>query len=552
MGFEFRQRSAGEYVEMLRRRKWFVILPTIVFFIATVWVVSNLPNMYISRSSLIIMPPTISEKVAPSLTDADLSQRVQAMKQVVLSRSSLEPMILKYDLYAEERASGVPIERVIGRMIGDVGVITETADDRKVVGFTISYRNRSPEAAQDVTAGIAQMYVAASNLESTQSAETTRQFINDRLAQAKSVLDGLEQERLNVMRANVQTLPESSHGLIAQLEGLRQREQTISKDKETLIIERGRVQESIRAMNSQMRLIEDYGERETNDAVARASRVEDTPAYGQLIQKRAEVTARLENLKTQYRDKHPEIVQAEGDIRTINDEINKLAQTTKQRAEQATQLGTRKAQMQRESLGIEKARAESQIGMINQQMANKENDLRQNAGQITLLEAKINTIPNVKVALEGVEGQYQSAKSNYDELLKKFNDAQQQVVLETNAQGETIQVVDPASLPQEPANAAKRPFLMFAGTMGGLVFGLMLAAGYESRRFLTIQNIEDARYYTGLPVLASIPPLRMEQDIQQERRAYNLRLAAGVVGSVLLIPVLVVVMQITGIFERFG
>ncbi len=552
MGFEFRQRSAGEYVEMLKRRKWFVILPTIVFFIATAWVVSNLPNMYISRSSLIIMPPTISEKVAPSLTDADLSQRVQALKQVVLSRSSLEPMIIKHNLYAEERAAGVPIERIVGRMMGDVEVLTETADDRKVVGFTISYRNRSPEAAQDVTAGIAEMYVAASNLESTQSAETTREFIDDRLSQAKSVLDGLEQERLNVMRANVQTLPESSHGLIAQLEGLRQREQTISKDKETLIIERGRVQESIRAMNSQMRLIEDYGERETNDAVARASRVEDTPAYGQLIQKRAEVTARLENLKTQYRDKHPEIVQAEGDIRTINDEINKLAQTTKQRAEQATQLGTRKAQMQRESLAIEKERAESQIGMINQQLSGKDNELRQNTGQIAMLEAKINTIPSVKVALEGVDNQYQSAKSNYDELLKKFNAAQQQVVVESRAQGETIQIVDPASLPQEPSNASKRPFLIFAGTMGGLVFGLLLAAGYESRRFLTIQNIEDAKYYTGLPVLASIPPLRMEQDIQRERRAYYLNLAAGVIGAVLLIPVLVIVMQISGIFERFG
>ena len=42
----------------------------------------------------------------------------------------------------------------------------------------------------------------------------------------------------------------------------------------------------------------------------------------------------------------------------------------------------------------------------------KDEELRQNAGQIAALEAKINTIPNVKVALEGINNQYQSAKTD--------------------------------------------------------------------------------------------------------------------------------------------
>ncbi|MDQ3221549.1 MAG: hypothetical protein M3Q26_12540, partial [Acidobacteriota bacterium] len=157
---------------MLDRRKWQIILPTLAFFLATLWAVGKLPNVYQSRTSLIIMPPTISEKVAPSLTDADLSQRIQAMRQTVLSRTSLEPMITKYNLYAEERESGLPIERVIGKMISNVSIVTHEADDRKVVGFSISFRDRSPEAAQDVTADLAGKYVSSQTIESTQSAET--------------------------------------------------------------------------------------------------------------------------------------------------------------------------------------------------------------------------------------------------------------------------------------------------------------------------------------------------------------------------------------------
>jgi hypothetical protein len=58
------------------------------------------------------------------------------------------------------------------------------------------------------------------------------------LANARTNLDVLEKQRLQVMMQNVDTLPESSQGLIAQLEGLRQRERTISGHKESLITEK--------------------------------------------------------------------------------------------------------------------------------------------------------------------------------------------------------------------------------------------------------------------------------------------------------------------------
>lgn len=535
---------------MLDRRKWLVILPAVAFLLATAWVVARLPNLYESSTSLIIMPPTISEKVVPSLTDADLSQRVQAMKATILSRASLEQMITKFDLYKEEREAGQPIERVIGKMMANIAVETQKSEDRKVVGFTISYRYRTPEAAQNVAAEIAAKYVAAQNIESTQSAETTREFIDEQLAQAKSNLDSLEKERLNIMAQNVETLPESSQGLIAQLEGLRKREETISKDKETLMTEKGRLQESVQALNSQMRLIENFGEKETQDAVTQASRVEDTPAYGQLIQKRAELNARLANLKKQYRDKHPDIVQTQTDIDKVNEEIDKLAQNTAQRVKQATQSSQRKAELQQKSLEIEKQKAESQIAQIDQQLQARDDEARRNSVQIAALEAKINTIPNVKVALEGVDNQYQSAKSNYDELMKKYNNAQTQVQRESNAQGETIQIVDPASFPQLPVNSSKRPFFILVGAGMGIALGLVLAALFELPKFFKIQNIEDAKYYTGLPVLASIPPLLTEGEVSARSRSHWTKVFAGAVGALASVPLLALVFQASRIFER--
>ena len=171
--------------------------------------------------------------------------------------------------------------------------------------------------------------------------------------------------------------------------------------------------------------------------------------------------------------------------------------------------------------------------------------------QIAQLESKINTIPNVKVALEGVENQYQTAKSVYDEILKKYNDAQQQVERESNAQGETISVVDPANFPYAPANS-KKPLLLVLGLGLGLAVGFLLAAAFEAPRLFRIQNIEDTKHYTGLPVLASVPKLLTEREIFWQKGVNRLKLLAGVIVTVVSIPLLITALQMSRVLERFS
>ena len=71
----------------------------------------------------------------------------------------------------------------------------------------------------------------------------------------------------------------------------------------------------------------------------------------------------------------------------------------------ATQSSARKAELQKKNLDLENQRIQSQISQIEQQIVQKDIERQQNAGQIAALEARINTIPNVKVALEGINGQ---------------------------------------------------------------------------------------------------------------------------------------------------
>ncbi|MEP6901733.1 MAG: hypothetical protein ABJA66_08285 [Actinomycetota bacterium] len=549
MSVEFRQRTAGEFIKMVKRRKWFILLPVITMTAAIGYVVYKLPSVYESTTLLTIKPPTISEKLVPTLSDEDLSQRLQTINQEVASRSSLEPMVTKYDLFKSERNSGMDMALIIDKMRKNIVVAAEKTDTEKLAAFRISYRDRDPQATRNVTSELAAKYVNAQVLASTQSAETTRDFLQNELNTAKNELDTKEKERLNVMMQNVDTLPESSQGLIAQLDGLRKREESIVKEKETLAMEKGRLNDQIASNNRQMRVYDEYGEKETQDAAQQASQIEDTPAYAQLVNKRAELSAQLDKLLKVFKEKHPDVLSKKDEIARVNEEIADLRKNTDKRVQVASQSSSRKAELQKKNLELENQRIQSQIGQIEQQLQYKDQEVQQNAGQISVLESKINTIPNVKVALEGINAQYQSAKQKYDDLSKKINDASLQVNRESNAQGETIRVQDPANLPESPV-APKRFLLTALGAGIGLAIGLLLAAIFELPRVFKIQNIEDAKHYTGLPVLASVPPLLSHDERLWLKRSHWLRVMAGIIAAVGAIPLIAMLLQATKIFER--
>jgi len=549
MSVEFRQRTAGEFIKMLKRRKWFIFLPVITMTAAIGYVVYKLPSVYESKTLLTVKPPQISDKVVQPLSDEDLSQRLQTINQEVLSRSSLEPMITKYNLFELERNSGMDMALIVDKMRKNIVVEPEKTDNEKLAAFRISYRDRKPEATRNVTSELAAKYVNAQVLASTQSAENTKEFLQKENDSAKGELNQIEQERLKIMMQNVDTLPESSQGLIAQLDGLRKREDSITKEKETLSSEKGRLNDQISSNNRQMRLIEDYGEKETQDAAKQASQIEDTPAYAQLINKRAELSAQLDKLLKVFKEKHPDVIAKKDEISRINQEIEELKKNIDKRVTVASQASSRKSELQKKNLELENQRIQSQISQIDQQIQFKDQELTQNAGQISILEQKINQIPNVKVALEGINSQYQSAKQKYDDLSKKMNDASLQVNRESNAQGETIRVQDPANLPESPV-APKRLMLTGLGAGVGLAIGLFLAAVFELPRVFKIQNIEDAKHYTGLPVLASVPPLLSHDEKVWLKRSHWLRVTAGVIAAVGAIPLIAMILQATKIFER--
>src|SRR5215203_6424490 len=116
MSVDFRQRKPSDYLNILQRRKWLVILPAIAIFAAVAWVVYRLPDVYESTTLIVVRPSTLPKNVVPTVTEDNLTRQLTSIAQVVTSRSSLEPLVDKYELYKSERLRGEPMEGVLEMM----------------------------------------------------------------------------------------------------------------------------------------------------------------------------------------------------------------------------------------------------------------------------------------------------------------------------------------------------------------------------------------------------------------------------------------------------
>ena len=91
MSIEFRQRTPSEYLKIVLRRKWLIILPMIAVASAVALVVYRLPDVYQSVTLIVVKPSTLPTTVVPSLPEDLLTRQLTSIAQVVTSRSSLEP-----------------------------------------------------------------------------------------------------------------------------------------------------------------------------------------------------------------------------------------------------------------------------------------------------------------------------------------------------------------------------------------------------------------------------------------------------------------------------
>jgi len=545
MSVEFRQRRPGEYVKMALKRKWLILLPTIAVTAAVAWVVNlgvpftdrfpRLPDVYLSQTLIVVKPSTLPTGVVPTMAD-DMTRQLNAISQVVTSRSSLEPLVIKYDLYRTERARGEPMEVVTEMMRNSINVEINTSRNDITNGFNISYRGRDPKTTQAVTSELASKYTDEQTKTTISSTSSAKQFIDRQVEDVKKEIDEIEKRRVEYMNKNVGNLPSEAAALIGQLNGLRDQQKTY-------ISEVGRLQDRRSALTSNLTLLKEQTRQAREDTAKNLTDPKTTLAWSQLVQHKAELDSQLTTLKQQYTDKHPDVITKQKELDGVKHEMDLMISEWKEKIKQEQEK-----QQNRPDLAA--ANVENEIKLTDGEIKREQKLLDEIEVQVGQVTARINSVPGAEVALGALDREYTTKKANYDQLLAQ----QQKITLGSAAvsqqQGEGIQVIDQANFPVVPV-APKRMMLTAMGLGAGLALGLLLAGIFEIPKLLTIQTSEDAAHYTSLPVLISVPELLTPKEVVAIPRRRRLLLAAGMVLTMAAVPVLAISLKATHLFERF-
>jgi polysaccharide chain length determinant protein (PEP-CTERM system associated) len=533
MSVDFRQRKPSEYLKILRRRKWFIILPTIAITIAVAWVVYKLPDVYESTTLIVVKPSTLPTSVVPAGND-DLTRQLTSITQVVTSRSSLEPLVQKYDLYKTERMRGEPMESAIQMMRDDIKVTPNTSRNDVTNGFNISYRYRDPRTTQAIAAELAGKYISAQTTNSSAAATAARTFIDNQVDKARAALSEVDKQMLDFKSTHVGELPSEAQALFNQLAGLRE-------EQKALIAEVGRLQDRRAAATNQLTTIKSARAQAIIDTAENITDPKTTLAYSQLITRRAALQGELTRMKQELREKHPDVIAKQKEVDQVQEQMDAMIAEWKDKIKE-------KEERLKKNPDVAYAAAEQEIKLTEGEIKRQQTLLATNETQIGSIIERINKVPGVEVSLSALERDYQVKKAGLDDLLAQ----QQKITLNADAttqqQGEGIEVVDAANLPSKPV-APKRLMLSSLGIAVGIGLGLLLIGIFEGPRLLTIQNSEDARHYTGLPVLLAVPELLTPQEARAVPRRRKLLLAAGIIATIVSIPALALALKLTHVFE---
>jgi polysaccharide chain length determinant protein (PEP-CTERM system associated) len=492
-------RGWEEYLAIVVRRRWWIVLPLFLTWLA-VWGGSwFLPTTYTSDALVSAEQEKVSDIYVMENVNVNLQNRLQSTTQKVLSYASLEKIIAQFKLYATPpRFSGFfKPKDPVDQMRGDIKIELVGAPGYRGEFFTfkIHYSADTPALAQQVNTELTSLFINENVRAQRQLSENTTAFLDSELADARIKMEEQEAAVSAFKAKHVGNLPGQLQSNVQILAGLQ--------------AEMASTQHALDTSKQQKIYLESLLQQYQS---AQASLGNDSDAIStQAIDKELQdLRMRLQNLRTRYTDGHPDMVALEDEIaktealRKKNDaEIASNQQAGKAKnpidfsAAEGVQRGTPTAVMQ----------LQSQLKANQLEIQNEQQHAKDLEAQTSAYQARLNLTPETEQELTVVSRGYDEAKFNYNSLLQKQTQSQLATSLGQEQQGQQFHIVDPPKLPDKPS-APNRFLISLVGLAlgAGLGFGIATLLELTDVRFRQEKDLEGilpARLLVGIPRLST-------------------------------------------------
>lgn len=542
--------ALDDYLEILKRRKWQVIVPALLLSFAAVLAAILIPSVYRSSATILIEQQEIPTDLVRTTVTSYADQRIQVISQRVMTTSNLSSLIQKYDLYKDLRRSE-SINAAVEEMRDKINLRMISADvldprsgraQAATIAFSLSYDNRSPEMAQKITSDLVSLFLSE-NLERRAAAA------NEATAFLQNEADRLGRE-INTLEARLATFKEAHGDNLPELSSL---------NRELMMRTEERLRDNAQTMRtlSQQALYLESELAQLSPSLLGAGGRSVSPMESYL----EELQSKYVRIKERYSPNHPDRIQLEKEIAALQQHTGKssIAAIRARLDELLAELSTLTKRYSEEHPGVVSLQrsireTEARLANAKRQMRNDDivfdgadnpayvqlrvkldstrlelESLRKTKEELnkelSIYEARLTEGPRIEQEYRALTRDYENAMMKYQEVRDKGLQAELGQSLERDRKSERFSLIEPPLRPEKPFKPNR---------LAILVLGFVLAGAAGVGNLALRESIDKGLYgaraiqeSTAMPLLAVIPYIATEREREKARR--NMRLIIGAI-----------------------
>ena len=552
-------KGLGDYLNILWRRKYWVIIPAVVLSIAAVLVVYSLPATYKSEGTILIESQEIPNDLVRSTVTSYADQRIRVIQQRLMTSARVMDIVRKYDLYREERQKATATSALVGLFKSNVSVdlvqanVTDPVSGRAKrasIAFTVSFMDKSPQKAQQVANELVTEFLNENVKARTDRAAETKDFLKEEGDKFQARVRELEKQIAEFKDRYSQSLPELLQYNLSMIERLtdeqnsNQNEILVLKDQvTTLSLQLSTIPSALptnisnpnKATTSQQRLEQlriQYSDllskyEPNHPDVLRLGRQIDvlenelgvSGNSREVIQAEIDqVTDELTTLKEKYAENHP-------DIKALNNKIANLQDRLKTASRESTTTNQPNKNVNPAYVQIQ-AKIASTEGEIAR-LKNRQEDIK---AKITDFERRVAETYQVQRAYSELTRDHENTLAKYRELRSKQLQAELAQNLESENKGESFSLIEPPAVPSK-AEKPNRPKLLILGLGASVGAGLGLALLIELL-FGGVRGYTQVTHLVGKTPLVVIPVITTSRELARKKTIRNRWIVLAIVAAI--------------------
>ena len=442
----------GQFLSILRARKWAALLVFALVVATTVAVSLLLPKQYDAAASVVIdiKPDPVSAMAFPTMampsfmaTQVDILTSDRVALKVIRDLKLLDSAQIREQWQTEGEGKGT-IEQWLVELLKKNLDIKPSRESNVI---QVSYRSPDPRFAAGLANAFANAYIATT-LELR--VDPAKQFSSFFVAQSKDAREALER----------------SQGKLSSF----QRDKGIINADERLDVENARLIELSSQLVQIQAISSESSSRQAQAQGAQADRTQEVlnnPLIGALKADLTRNEARLQELNSKFGESHPQVVEAKANIAELRSRID--------------------AEVRRVSGGV------VVTNVINKQ---RESQVRR---ELDAQRAKLLQLKGMRDQSQVLVREVENAQRSYDGVMARLN----QTAMESQATQSYASVLTQALPPARPATpkvVLNIALSVFVGVL--LAVGTALLLELANRR---VRAPDDIVTSLGLPVLGTLP-----------------------------------------------